>query len=132
MLIWGMRWFNLLASRISKLAGSPAGFISALIVVIIWSTLGPVFDYSQKWQLFINTTTTIVTFLMVFLIQNSQNRDTRAMQLKLDELIRAVRGARELYMNAEELSDTELERLHQESRLLHQKYATELEKRHKK
>ncbi len=124
-----MKLFNRLASRISKVAGSPYGFITAFLLVFFWATSGPLFAFSEKWQLFINTITTVITFLMVFLIQNSQNRDTKAMHLKLDELIRSVRGARESYMNAEELSDVELERLHQESKKAHAQYSEELKKR---
>ena len=117
--------FNKIASKISKIAGSPHGFVVATFIVILWALLGPLFNYSEKWQLFINTTTTIVTFLMVFLIQNSQNRDTKAMHLKLDELIRSSKGARELFMDAEEMPDDELEKLHQDSKNIHIKYSKE-------
>lgn len=121
--------FSNISSHISKIAGSSRGFTVALFLVVFWALSGPLFNFSSTWQLFINTLTTVVTFLMVFLIQNTQNRDTKAMHLKLDELIRAVRGARELYMDAEELSDEELEKLHEESKSLHARYAKELEKR---
>jgi low affinity Fe/Cu permease len=95
-------------------AGTSAGFFSALLVIIIWAALGPAFKYSDTWQLVINTGTTIITFLMVFLIQNTQNRDARAIHLKLDELIRATRHARNKLIDLEELSDAELEQVHKE------------------
>jgi low affinity Fe/Cu permease len=98
----------------SEAAGSPAAFIAAVALVLGWLASGPRFHYSEGWQLVINTGTTIVTFLMVFLIQNSQNRDGRVMQLKLDELIRAVKNARTQLVGLEDLSDAELDRLHQE------------------
>lgn len=91
--------------------GSPYSFILALLVVIGWAASGPVFKYSQTWQLFINTGTTIITFLMIFLVQNTQNRDSKAMQLKLDELIRSTTGARSEFMSLEILSDEELQAL---------------------
>lgn len=94
--------------------GSPWAFTLAALVVIGWAVMGPHFHYSNTWQLVINTGTTIVTFLMVFLIQNTQNRDTRALQLKLDELLRAVQGARNSLLNLESMSDEELDRLEKE------------------
>lgn len=94
--------------------GSPWAFIIAVLVVVVWAITGPIFKFSNTWQLIINTGTTIVTFLMVFLIQNTQNRDTRAIHLKLDELIRGVKGARNTMMDLEELSDEELDHLHKE------------------
>lgn len=103
--------FTKFANRASCMMGSPWAFIIALAVVVIWALLGPVFDYSDTWQLVINTSTTIITFLMVFLIQNSQNRDTHAIQLKLDELIRAVEEAHNSLMDIEELSEGELEKI---------------------
>lgn len=101
--------FTSFAAHISHLMGSPWAFILAMIVIIIWAVTGPVFDYSDTWQLIINTGTTIITFLMVFLIQNTQNRDARAMHLKLDELIAAARNARNEMIDIENLSDEELE-----------------------
>ena len=98
----------------SQAVGSPWAFFFACFVIIGWATLGPVFRYSDTWQLVINTGTTIVTFLIVFLIQNTQNRDTRAMQLKLDELIRALKGARNELVDLEEMSDEELYKLQHE------------------
>jgi low affinity Fe/Cu permease len=94
--------------------GSPTAFITSLAITLGWGLSGPYFHYSDSWQLVINTGTTIITFLMVFLIQNTQSRDTRVMQLKLDELLRANRGARNELVQMEQLSDEELDRLHAE------------------
>ena len=94
--------------------GSPWAFVLATLSIIAWAVTGPLFHYSDTWQLVINTATTIVTFLMVFLIQNTQNRDTKAVHLKLDELLRAVHGARNTLVNLESLSDEELEDLQRE------------------
>ncbi len=114
--------FRLFANKISTLAGSAAVFTSALLIVICWAIIGPAFHYSEKWQLFINTLTTIVTFLMVFLIQNTQNRDGRAMQLKLDELIRTNGGgSRQSFIDLEDISDAELEQVTNEFKALHDK-----------
>jgi low affinity Fe/Cu permease len=106
--------FRKLAHIASEAAGSPWAFITAASIILIWAITGPLFHFSDTWQLVINTSTTILTFLMVFLIQNTQNRDARATQLKLDELIRSVQGARNAMVNLEDLSDTELARLRQE------------------
>jgi low affinity Fe/Cu permease len=103
--------FGLCAHCVAVAVGSPWAFTLALVSVIAWALTGPVFHYSDTWQLVINTATTIVTFLMVFLIQNTQNRDTRAIQLKLDELLRAVRGARTSFVDLENLTDEELNSL---------------------
>jgi len=100
--------FTRIASRIAAWTGQPLTFILALSVVIIWSVTGPLFNWSNTWQLVINTGTTIVTFLMVFLIQNAQNRDASAMQVKLDELIRAVDQARNEFIGIEHLTDAEI------------------------
>ena len=105
------RIFTWIAGRIAAFAGQPFAFILALTVIIIWGVSGPMFHYSDTWQLVVNTATTIVTFLMVFLIQNSQNRDAAAMQAKLDELIRAVEEARGHFIGIEHLTDNEIEKI---------------------
>ena len=97
------------ATTISTAAGQPLTFITAAGVILVWAVTGPLFHYSDTWQLIINTGTTIVTFLMVFLIQNSQNRDGAAMQAKLDELLRAVDKAREQFIGIEHLTDQQIE-----------------------
>ncbi len=112
--------FRNFANKISKIFGSPYAFLGALVIVGVWASSGPVFDFSDTWQLIINTGTTIVTFLMVFLIQNTQNRDAKAMQLKLDELIRATK-ARDAFVDLEDLSDEELAQLDKEFQTIHQK-----------
>ena len=104
-------WFTRFARRISCDAGRPSAFIFALLLIAAWAVTGPLFDFSDTWQLVINTGTTIVTFLMVFLIQNTQNRDSQAIHVKLDELIRAKKGARNTLLNLDDLSDQELEEL---------------------
>jgi low affinity Fe/Cu permease len=106
--------FRKFAHRMSEALGSPLAFIAAVLVVVTWALTGPVFGFSETWQLVINTGTTIVTFLMVFVIQNTQNRDIRALHLKLDELLRAMEGARNSLIDLEDLSDDELARLAQE------------------
>jgi low affinity Fe/Cu permease len=102
--------FGTIANNIAREAGRPFAFIMALVIVIVWSATGPIFHYSDTWQLVINTGTTIITFLMVFLIQNSQNRDSAAIQVKLDELIR-VSAAKNFFIGIEHLTDDEIERL---------------------
>ena len=103
------RFFNWCATKTSAGAGHPVTFGTAVAVIIVWGATGPLFHYSDTWQLVINTGTTIVTFLMVFLIQNSQNRDAAAMQAKLDELLRAVDKAREQFIGIEHLTDEQIE-----------------------
>lgn len=103
--------FHKIATKISLISGTPVAFIAALTLVLLWAITGPFFEYSNTWQLVINTTTTIVTFLMVFLIQNTQNRDAKAMQLKLDELIRSSTAANDNFIDLEDMSDDALEHL---------------------
>lgn len=112
--------FRIIATKVSTWTGSAGAFLLAVLVVIAWAATGPLFHYSDTWQLIINTSTTIGTFLMVFLIQNTQNRDGRAVQLKLDELIRATRG-RDYFVDLENLSDAELDELDSEFRMLREK-----------
>jgi low affinity Fe/Cu permease len=121
--------FRKFSHRTAAAVGTPMAFIAACLLIVVWLLFGTFFHYSDTWQLVINTATTIVTFLIVFLIQNSQNRDSKAFHLKLDELIRGVRGARTILVDLEELSDEELEKMHGEFRLLHQKLVHNLEKR---
>ena len=103
--------FTRFAKRTSRAAGHPATFALAVLIILVWAASGPIFAFSDTWQLVINTGTTIITFLMVFLIQNTQNRDSAAMQLKLDELIRAINGAHNGFLDLEELSDEDLVRI---------------------
>ena len=100
--------FNRLANATARLTGKPLTFALCFLVILVWAVTGPIFGFSQTWQLVINTGTTIVTFLMVFLIQNTQNRDAAAMQAKLDELVYATRTARNRFIGIEHLTDTEL------------------------
>jgi len=106
--------FRRFAHRASVATGSVWAFVLAVLVIVVWAVTGPVFHYTDTWQLVINTGTTIVTFLMVFLIQNTQNRDATAMHLKLDELLRAMRSARTGLVGLEDLTDDELARVQQE------------------
>jgi low affinity Fe/Cu permease len=103
--------FMRFSNKAADWTGSPQAFIAAVAIIVIWAISGPLFGYSDTWQLVINTGTTIVTFLMVFLIQNTQNRDSKAMQLKLDELIRVMPGAHTRLLDLEELSDKDLQRI---------------------
>jgi low affinity Fe/Cu permease len=106
-----LAWFTDFSKWIAELAGHPISFCSALLTIIIWGASGPLFGYSDTWQLVINTGTTIVTFLMVFLIQKTQNRDTETIHLKLDELIRVTKGARNMMLDLEHMDDESLKRL---------------------
>jgi low affinity Fe/Cu permease len=108
------RIFTVIAGRIAGFAGKPVAFILALVVVLAWAVTGPIFGFSDVWQLVINTGTTIVTFLMVFLVQNTQNRDSAAIQAKLDELLRAVEGARVQFIGIEHMTDGEIEAIRDE------------------
>ncbi len=120
-------YFRKIADRISHWVGTPLAFALSLTGILLWAASGPVFHFTDTWQLIINTTTTIITFLMVFLIQNTQNRDARAIHLKLNELIRATKGARNELIDLEELSDAEIEKVHQEFCQMHKATAELLE-----
>lgn len=126
--------FRILAGKVSVWAGSPLVFVGAILIILVWAASGPAANYSDTWQLIINTGTTIVTFLMVFLIQNTQNRDGRAMQLKLDELIRAHKMARDNFVSLEDISDDELLELTKEFQKLHEQspHTTAMKKLHQK
>lgn len=113
--------FRRFAQASAQAVGSSWAFFAACLVILLWIGSGPLFHFSDTWQLVINTATTIVTFLMVFLIQNTQNRDAKALHLKLDELIRAVSGARNRLVDLESLSDEELNRLEKEFARLHER-----------
>ena len=111
-------WFSRFATWASRIVGTYWAFVVAVALVITWATTGPVFGFSNTWQLVINTATTIVTFLMVFLLQYDQNRNATAIQVKLDELLRSDEGARTKLVDAEDLSDERLEELHEEFKRL--------------
>jgi len=111
--------FRKFAQITSQAVGSSWSFIFSVLIIGVWAVTGTMFHYSDTWQLVINTGTTIITFLMVFLIQNTQNRDAKAIHLKLDELLKGVKGARTSLVNLEQLSDKDLERLQQEFEKLH-------------
>lgn len=121
--------FAKFAQTTSQATGHPAAFLLAVAVVVIWIVTGPIFAYSDTWQLVINTGTTIITFLMVFLIQNTQNRDMMSMQLKLSELVLAMKGAENKFASIEDLSDEELKELHDDCRTRADITAGHIEKR---
>ena len=121
-------WFTQFAKWTSHVSGSPRAFGLAMGVVLVWAATGPLFHYSDTWQLVINTGTTIVTFLMVFLIQNTQNRDSQAIQVKLDELIRCTSGAHNALLNLEELEEEELIGICQEYKKIAQRAREEIRK----
>jgi low affinity Fe/Cu permease len=113
--------FTRFAKKTSTYTGRPVTFIVAVLVIVVWACTGPLFHYSDTWQLVINTGTTVITFLMVFLIQNTQNRDTEALQIKLDELIRAMEQANNSLLDLEEMDDKELDRIREEYAVLARK-----------
>ena len=113
--------FRKIAHWVSEVTGSSWAFIVSLLIILVWGLTGPIFHFSDTWQLIINTGTTIVTFLMVFLIQNTQNRDAKAMHLKLDEVIRALKNARNELVDLEDLSDEDLKKLEEQFRRLRTK-----------
>jgi low affinity Fe/Cu permease len=121
-------WFTRFAKWSSHHAGRPGAFLGAVALLLAWAVSGPLFGFSDTWQLVINTTTTIITFLMVFLIQNSQNRDSEAIQVKLDELIRATEGAHTALLDLEELEEHELDRIHDTYKALAERSRGELRK----
>lgn len=123
--------FHHISVGVSNKLGSPTAFALAVLLILAWILTGPFFGFSDTWQLVINTTTTIVTFLMVFAIQNTQNRDAKAMQLKLNELIKSSRGARTEFVDIEELTDTELDVLHGQFQDMHQKFQEKQAKKSK-
>ena len=107
-----MDWFRIAAAKVARWSGHPAVFALACLSIVVWAVSGPIFGYSDTWQLIINTSTTVVTFLMVFLIQNSQTRDSDAMHLKLDELLRAIDAAETDFIDLEDRSEQEIRELH--------------------
>jgi low affinity Fe/Cu permease len=125
-------WFTLFAQKTAQLAGRPVTFMLATLIIVVWGVTGPLFGYSDTWQLVINTGTTIVTFLMVFLIQHTQNRDSLAFQVKLDELIIKLHGAGNEIAGAEDLCDEDLEMLHETYRKRAAHAQDTLEKRRSK
>jgi low affinity Fe/Cu permease len=120
-------FFRKFANKTSAIVGSPWAFIGAVVIIIAWAVSGPIFGFSDTWQLVINTGTTIITFLMVFLIQNTQNRDAKAIHLKLDELLRGVKGARTGMVDLEDLTDDELKKLQEEFKRLRERHGDELQ-----
>ena len=124
-----MHYYESIARGAARYSGRPATFLIALVVVIVWAISGPIFHYSDTWQLVINTGTTIITFLMVFLIQNTQNSDTTAIQLKLDELIRVKQAADNALLNLENLNSAELDEYRKKYQALAKEACEELEDR---
>ena len=125
-------WFTRIAKAAARAAGRPVTFMVAVAIILLWAATGPVFHFSDTWQLIINTSTTIITFLMVFLIQNTQNRDTEALQIKLDELIRAMGNAQNALLDLEELEDEELDEIRKDYLELAEKARQELKSRKRK
>jgi low affinity Fe/Cu permease len=125
-------WFGAFSRWTAHVAGSPFAFAASVLIILIWAAMGPLFAFSDTWQLVINTGTTIITFLMVFLIQSTQNRDSAAVQIKLAELLRAIGSAHTSMANLEELDETELEALHKRYAHLADQARTRVEKRRKR
>ncbi|MEY4772046.1 MAG: hypothetical protein RLZZ346_1301 [Cyanobacteriota bacterium] len=120
-------WYRWFARSVARLSGRPLTFTTALALVLLWLCTGPLFGFSDTWQLVINTATTIITFLMVFVIQNTQNHDTEALQIKLDELIRATQGASDTLLDLEEMAEQKLDHLHKHYETLAQLARDQLE-----
>jgi low affinity Fe/Cu permease len=114
--------FHKISTKVASIAGRASTFVLAVLMIIIWLTSGPIFNFSDTWQLVINTTTTIITFLMVFLIQNTQNRDSKAMHLKLDELIKVTKAASNKLIEVEEDTDEEIDALEDEFKKIKEKF----------
>lgn len=123
--------FRKFSAYVSSLVGSAPAFAVALTIILMWGISGPIFDFSDTWQLIINTGTTIVTFLMVFLIQNTQNRDAKSMHLQLDELIKSIKGASNEMIDLDDASDEELDRLQKKYQRLHEKLEHHIKTRKK-
>ncbi len=121
-------FFNRFAKWTARAAGKPISFALAIVVILVWAATGPIFGFSDTWQLVINTGTTIVTFLMVFLLQNTQYRDSEAIQIKLDELIRVIEGAHNILLDLEELDENNLDRIRAEYEKLAEKARKDLKK----
>lgn len=111
-------WFTRFAKWTARYSGKPFTFIFAVLIILLWAVTGPLFGFNDTWQLVINTGTTIITFLMVFLIQNTQNRDTEALQIKLDEIIKRIHGAQNSLLDLEELDEEELDKIREDYRRL--------------
>jgi low affinity Fe/Cu permease len=122
-------WFTKFAKWTARFTGKPVTFLAAVAVIVVWAITGPIFGFSDTWQLIINTGTTIITFLMVFLIQNTQNRDSEAMQVKLDELIHVMKGAQDVLLDLEELEEEELDRIRKAYQKIAERARGELRKR---
>ncbi len=121
-------WYSNFAKQVSRFCGRPIVFVFAIVTILAWIISGPLFDFSDTWQLVINTATTIITFLMVFLIQSTQNRDTEAIQIKLDELIRVTQGAHNILLDLEELDEAQLDEFRRRYQMLATLARTNIEK----